>query len=174
MYSSLTRRKRLLVESLFVDNETSYYIFNKTRRYNFSFYFKCLIFILILYYLNLLIGFKSSIWYEKSFDNEYHLTMTHIDVVKVEDNPIDILGQPINILSNEFLIENEYLCGRSLDPETRIYPHLIILVKSFPHNFKQRQAIRLTWANQNNLSKNNIKLAFVLGKTFFFVLLKKK
>lgn len=164
MYSSLTRRKRSLVERLFIDKSGSYNMFEQSRRYSLSFYVKCIICILILYYLNLIIGFKSYIWFEKSFRDEYHLIMTHIDVVKAEINPIEVLGQPTNILSNQFLIENPYLCGRSSDPETRLYPHLIILVKSFTKNFKERQAIRLTWGQKIYLAKNDVRLAFVIGK----------
>jgi len=93
--------------------------------------------------------------------------MTHIDIIKVEENPEKILGPPKNYLSNQFLIENEYFCGRSSDPETRLYPHIIILVKSSCENFKERQAIRLTWGQKTYLSKNNIRLAFVLGKYNF-------
>ncbi|CAF4070147.1 unnamed protein product [Rotaria sordida] len=128
-----------------------------------SVYMKCIICILILYYLNILIGFNSSIWSEKSFENEYYLRMIHIDVTKIEENVEQVLGLPINILPNKFLIKNEYLCGRSLDPETLIHPHLIILVKSNCENFQERQAIRMTWAQKNRLLKTNIQLAFVLG-----------
>jgi hypothetical protein len=106
-------------------------------------------------------------WYEKSFEDEYHLTMTHIDITKAEENPYEVLGPPKNILSNQFLIENQYLCGRSSDPETRVFPHLIILVKSSCQHFKERQSIRLTWGEKKYLLKNDIKLAFVLGKSTF-------
>jgi hypothetical protein len=163
MYSSLKRRRK----RLFVDKNGLYNIFQRSHRYSLSTYLKFGICILILYYLNLLIGFKSYMWYEKSFEDEYHLTMTHIDITKAEENPYEVLGPPKNILSNQFLIENEYLCGRSPDPETRVYPHLIILVKSSCQNFKERQSIRLTWGEKNYLLKNDIRLAFVLGKSIF-------
>jgi hypothetical protein len=51
------------------------------------------------------------IWTEKSFENEYHLTMTNIDISKIdEQHPERILGPPNNIILNEFIIKNEYLC----------------------------------------------------------------
>src|SRR5690348_11786818 len=126
MYDSLTRRRRSLIERLFIDKSNSLNMLNSSRRYSFSIYIKCALCILILYYLNLLFGFKYYIWSEKSFEDEYHLTMTHIDITQAEENSYEILGPPKNILSTRFLIENEYLCGRSLDPETRLYPHLLI------------------------------------------------
>jgi hypothetical protein len=167
MESSLTLRKRSLINRLFIDQNGSYKIFQRPHRYSFSIYIKCALCILVLYYLNLLIGWRSYIWFEKSFEDEYHLTMTHIDVTKIEENPYEVLGSPKNIVSNRFLIENEYLCGRSLNPETRPFPHLLILVKSSCENFNSRQAIRLTWGEKSRLLRNNIRLAFVLGKSIF-------
>ena len=164
MYSSLTRRKRSFMDRLFADKiEYS----NKSKplvRSRLSSYIKLALFILILYCLNLLFGFQSYFWFEKSFENEYYLTIKQIDVTKIEENAENILGPPKNYLSNRFLIPNEYLCGRSFDPNTRIYPHIIILVKSTCENFKERQSIRLTWGNKSLLSKYDIRLAFVLGK----------
>ena len=164
MYSSLTRRKRSLMERLFTDQNELVKISKSRSRYPFSIYVKCALCILILYYLNLLVGFKSSLWLERSFEGEYHLTMTHIDATKIEENTIDVLGPPTNYLSNQFLIANEYFCGRSLDPDTRHFPYLLVLIKSPCENVEERQAIRLTWGNKDRLSKLNIRLAFVLGK----------
>jgi len=158
------RRKRSSVDKIELSNKSK-----PSVGYRLSTYIKLALCILILYYLNLVIGFKSYFWFEKSFEDEYHLTMKQIDITKIEENPEKILGQPKNILSNRFLIENEYLCGRSLDPKTRLYPHVLILIKSNCENFKERQSIRLTWGNKNHLLKYNIRLAFVLGKfTIFF------
>ncbi|CAM2709410.1 unnamed protein product [Rotaria socialis] len=110
----------------------------------------------------MLIGFNSNKWFEKSFEDEYHLRMTNIDITKIEENVEQVLGYPKNILSNQFLIKNQYLCGHTLNLETLIYPHLIILVKSNSENFKERQSIRMTWAQKSHLSSKNIRLAFVL------------
>ncbi len=168
MYGSLIRRKRSLMKCLFVEENL---LLNKSkirRRYSFSIYAKCIFCILILYYLNILIGLKSYLLYEKSFETEYHLTMTHIDVTQIEEDAEKVLGPSINVLSNQYLITNQYLCGRSPDPETRLYPHLIIFVKSFSENVKEREAIRLTWGEKTRLLMNNIRLAFVLGKQIFF------
>jgi hypothetical protein len=139
---------------------------NKSKpssRYRLSKYIKFALCILILYCLNLLFGIKSYLWFEKSFEDEYHLTIQQIDITKIEENTEQILGSPKNYLSNQFLIANEHLCGRSLDPKTRLYPHLLILIKSSCENFKERQSIRLTWGNKSSLSKYDIRLAFVLG-----------
>lgn len=140
------------------------------NRYSLSFYIKCLLLILILYNINIFIGFNSNKWFEKSFENEYHLKMIHIDVTKIEENVENVLGVPKNILSNEFLIKNPYLCGYSINPETLIYPQLIILIKSNIENFKERQAIRMTWGNKFILLKQNVRLAFVLGKNYIKLL----
>ena len=163
MYSSLTRRKREIMDHFFTDRTEST---RKSRRSMISsvpIYVKLAFCILLIYYLNLLISSRSMTWFEKSFEDEYYLTMTRFDVIKGEDNAEDLYGPPKNYLSNRFLIENEYLCGRSADPSTRLLPHLIIFVKSNLEHFQERQAIRLTWANQNYLSKFDIRLAFVLG-----------
>jgi hypothetical protein len=140
---------------------------NKSKplvRYRLSPYIKFALCILILYCLNLLFGFQSYFWFEKSFEDEYYLTIKQIDITKIEENTEEVLGPPKNYLSNRFLIANEYLCGRSLDPNTRLYPHILILIKSNCENFKERQSIRLTWGNKSLLSRYDIRLAFVLGK----------
>ncbi|CAF1649911.1 unnamed protein product [Adineta ricciae] len=135
-----------------------------SRRSSLSFYLKCTILILIIYYLNLLFGLTYYIWSEKSFEEDYNAQMIHIDPVKTEDDPEAILGPPKNTLSTQFLISNEYLCARSLDPETQLYPHILILVKSSSDNFRERQAIRSTWGDRNRLkTKGDFRLAFVLG-----------
>jgi hypothetical protein len=100
------------------------------------------------------------LWSEKSFENEYHLAMTQIDITKINEQNVErILGPPINFLPNKFIITNEYLCNHE-----ESQPHLLILVKSAIENWKARQAIRITWAKKDFLQKNSIKLAFVLGK----------
>ncbi|UJR24743.1 hypothetical protein I4U23_006117 [Adineta vaga] len=133
------------------------------RRSYLKFYLKCTLCILIIYYLNLIFGWKYYAWSEKSFEEEYNANMLHIDATKIEENPEQILGPPKNILPNHFLINNEYLCGRSLDPQTRLYPHVLILVRSSSDNVKERQAIRSTWGDKTRLKKGDFRLAFVLG-----------
>ncbi|CAF3936543.1 unnamed protein product [Rotaria sordida] len=126
-------------------------------------FIKCIICIIIVYLLNAILGVQYYIWSEKSFENEYHLSMTQIDIRKIdEDNPEDILGLPKYIISDRFIINNEYLCNHG-NSVTIIQPHLLILVKSAVENWKARQAIRMTWAKNDFLEKNFIKLAFVLG-----------
>lgn len=135
-------------------------------RINSTTFVKFILCLIIIYLLNAILGVQYYIWAEKSFENEYHLEMTHIDVKKInEENYKNILGLPKYIISNEFIINNEYLCyndksGRSSSP------HLLILVKSAIENWNARQAIRLTWANKITLNNYNIKLAFVLGKFY--------
>jgi hypothetical protein len=86
--------------------------------------------------------------------------MNKIDITKVnEENLERILGPPTNLISNTFIIKNEYLCNDENSP-----PHLVILVKSAIENWKARQAIRITWAQKHFLDQNSIKVAFVLGK----------
>lgn len=163
MYSSLTRRRRQIIEHFFPDENK---LSNRRKRSlikSVPIYIKLAFCILMIYYLNMFISYRSMVWNEKSFQADYQLTMTRIDVVKVEENADDILGPPINYLSNRFLIENEYLCGRSMDLTTRILPHLIIFVKSNYENVQQREAIRLTWGNQQYLSPYDARIAFVLG-----------
>lgn len=162
MYSTTTVKKRSLIKRMLKSENESNGMLNSSNRSYRSTYIKCGLCLLIIYCLNFFFGYKSYIWSEKSFENEYYSRMKHIDVTKIEENVEDELGQPINILSNRFLIENEHLCGRSLDPQTLIHPHLLILVKSSPQHFKQRQAIRSTWGKKSNLK--NTQLAFVLGK----------
>ncbi|CAM4839928.1 unnamed protein product [Rotaria magnacalcarata] len=91
--------------------------------------------------------------------------MTNIDITKIEENVEQVLGNPKNILSNQFLIKNQYLCGHTLNLETLIYPHLIILVKSNSENFKERQSIRMTWAQKSRLSSKNINKFYFLRST---------
>jgi hypothetical protein len=95
--------------------------------------------------------------------------MTHIDVPQVEEDTEKVLRPAKNVLSNRYLIGNEYFCGRSPDSETRLYPHLLIFVTSSCENVKERQAIRLTWGGKTRLLMNNIRLAFVLGKQILFI-----
>ena len=59
---------------------------------------------MIIYYLNILIGFKYYIWSRKSFDDEYHLPMIHIDPMKIGKISENILGRAKNILSNQLII----------------------------------------------------------------------
>ncbi|CAF3521172.1 unnamed protein product [Rotaria sp. Silwood1] len=161
----MSQSKKFVNRSYYIENVLLNKLFDRCRyRYNISLYMKFIICILILYYLNMLFGFNNNIWYEKSFENEYHLRMKHIDVTKIEENVEQVLGLPNNILPNKFIIKNKYLCGRSIDPETLIHPHLLILVKSNIENIKQRQAIRMTWAIKQILLNKNIQLAFVLGR----------
>ncbi|CAF3638816.1 unnamed protein product [Rotaria sp. Silwood1] len=126
-------------------------------------FIKCILWLIILYLLNTILGVQYYLWSERSFKNEYHLSMTQIDITKIdENNPEEILGLPKYIISNRFIINNEYLCNHE-NSVTIIQPHLLILVKSAVENWKARQAIRMTWAKNDFLEKNNIKLAFVLG-----------
>ncbi|CAF3007017.1 unnamed protein product [Rotaria sp. Silwood2] len=137
--------------------------FFRSCRLHSTTYIKTILCLVVIYLLNSILGVQYYIWSERSFENEYHLTMTQIDITKInEENPERILGLPKHIMSNKFIINNEYLCnhGNSL---TVIQPHLLILVKSAVENWKARQAIRMTWAKNDFLEKNNIKLAFVLG-----------
>lgn len=143
--------------------EMSFSRFWKSNRKSLSIYVRFLICILLIYFLNLIFGFRSYRWGEKSFDSEYHLTMKQLDAVKIDLNAEKHYGQPINYLSSQFRIRNEFLCGRSSDRETKSFPHLLILVKSFVQHRKQRETIRLTWANKYFLEPKNIRLAFVVG-----------
>lgn len=163
----IKRRKRSIIKRFLIGQYKLFETIFSLSKVNLSIYIKCVVLILILYYLNLLLGFKYYIWSEKSFENEYYSKMIHIDVTKVENSPEQILGPPNNIITNQFIIKNEFFCGRSRDPETLIYPHLLILVKSSFQNSKERQAIRLTWGQKRNLYKKNIRLAFFLGNLFF-------
>ncbi|CAF1168665.1 unnamed protein product [Rotaria sordida] len=66
----------------------------------------------------------------KSFENEYHLIMKHIDITILdEDNLEKILGLSKNIILNKFIIKSEYLCYYE-DLKTNISSNLIVLVKS--------------------------------------------
>ncbi|CAF1095250.1 unnamed protein product [Rotaria magnacalcarata] len=137
--------------------------FFRSYRFHCTTIIKCILCLIILYLLNVTFGVQYYIWTERSFENEYHLRMTHIDITKLdEENPEKVLGVPKYIVSNTFIINNEYLCNNG-DSETVNNPHLLILVKSAVENWTARQAIRMTWAKKEFLEKNNIKLAFVLG-----------
>jgi hypothetical protein len=93
--------------------------------------------------------------------------MTHIDITKIdEENPEKLLGLPKNIISNEFIIKNEYLCNHGNIETTLQQPHLLILVKSAVDNWKARQAIRMTWAKKDFRKTNSIQVAFVLGQFY--------
>lgn len=133
------------------------------RRFRFQLptFIKCLLFFVIIYLINIITGVQYYLWSEKSFENEYRLTMTKIDITKInEDNVEYVLGPSTNLISNNFLIKNEYLCNQN-----KSQPHLLILVKSSIENWKARQAIRITWAKKEFLEENSIKLAFVLGSS---------
>lgn len=126
-------------------------------RLHLSTLFKCLTFLLIIYFLNLVTGVHYYIWSEKSFENDYSLRMTKIDLNQLdEEHPEKILGEAKTIIHTEFRLKNEYFCSNQ--------SNVIILVKSAIENIQARQAIRLTWANHNLLQKYSIKILFVLGK----------
>ena len=132
--------------------------FARSRRFPLANLLRSLLALLIIYSINILFGVKDSLWSEKSFENEYHLTMTRIDPQLVnEANAGRILGPPKYHVSTRYLIANEGVCQSG---DVR----LLILVKSAITNAEARQAIRLTWANKASLSKNSIRLAFVLGR----------
>src|ERR1700733_5409246 len=103
MYLSNEYRTRSLIERLFNHQyERIDILYSSSRRY-IPLYITCAICIMIIYYLNILIGFKYYIWSEKSFDVEYHLSMIHIDPIKIKENPENILGPAKYILSNQFI-----------------------------------------------------------------------
>ncbi len=133
--------------------------FFRPPRFHFVTIVKLIFCLFVLYLLNVITGVQD-LWSEKSFKDEYHLTMTKIDLTKIdEEHPENVLGEAKYILPNKFLIKNQYLCN-----DKQSHPHLLILVKSAIENWKARQAIRMTWAKREFLEKNSIKLAFVLGK----------
>ncbi len=151
---------RLLIERWF---------FRRPRFYS-SFCIKFLICLIIIYLLNLITGVQYYIWSEKSFENEYHLTMTKIDIKKIDEEYHEkILGPRKYFLSNQFLIKNEYLCNNENEQ-----PYLIILVKSAIENWKARQAIRMTWAKKEYLEKHSIQIAFVLGLSEYNITIEKE
>jgi hypothetical protein len=140
--------------------------FFRSYRFHTSTYIKWILCLVLIYLLNLITGVQYYVWSERSFENEYPLTMTRIDITKLdEENPEKILGLPKHIIPNSFIIKNEYLCNHG-ESDTSIQPHLLILVKSAVENWKARQAIRMTWAKKDFLEKNYIKLAFVLGEFY--------
>ena len=134
-----------------------------SSRFRWSIVVKCILCFLIFYLFNLLTGVQYYLWSEKSFQNEYHLTMTKIDLRKLNETyPEKTLGEPKFVLSNDFLIKNPYLChGGSVSPTNE--PRLLIFVKSAIQNRQARQAIRMTWAKKDFLQKNSVRVAFVLG-----------
>ena len=118
---------------------------------------KCLILLLMIYIFNLITGVQYYIWSEKSFDNDYSLIMTRIDLNSIaEEQPEKNLGLPRYELYREFLIGNERFCSND--------HQIIILVKSAIENVRARQAIRMTWANREFLQKNFIKVLFIVGR----------
>ena len=126
-------------------------------RLHLSTFIKCFIFFIIVYVLNFITGVHYYIWSEKSFENDYSLRMMKIDLNQIdEQHPEKILGEAKVNLHQEFLIKNEYFCSNQTNA--------IILVKSAIENFEARQAIRLTWANQQILQNHSMKVLFVLGK----------
>ncbi|CAF1288558.1 unnamed protein product [Adineta steineri] len=137
--------------------------FSCQYRYRSTVYIKFILCLVIIYLLNLIIGVQYYLWSERSFENEYRLKMTHIDIRNIdEENPEKILGISTNIIAHEFIIKNEYLCHDGNQTTTN-QPHLLILVKSAIENSKARQAIRMTWAKKDFLQTNSIKVAFVVG-----------
>ncbi|UJR24031.1 hypothetical protein I4U23_026996 [Adineta vaga] len=144
---------------LSIDRWYSYFSY----RFRWTFFVKCFLCFVVFYLLNILTGVQYYLWSEKSFQNEYSLTMTKIDLTKLdEEYPEKILGVPKYILSNDFIIKNQYLCHKE-NVQINSEPHLLILVKSAIQNQQARQAIRMTWAKKDFLEKNSIKIAFVLG-----------
>jgi hypothetical protein len=134
--------------------------FFRPSRFHLLTIIKLIFCLFVLYLVNLIIG-EQDMLLEKSFTDEYHLTITKIDTTIIdEQHPEKILGPAKHNISNRFLIKNEYLCN-----DKQSHPHLLILVKSAIENWKARQAIRMTWAKKEYLENNLIKLAFVLGKS---------
>lgn len=132
-------------------------------RFNPTTWLKYILFLLTIYLLSTIFGLQHYLWSEKSFENEYHLKMTRIDITKIDaEHPEETLGSPKYIIDNKFIISNKYLCNYG-NSTNFIRPYLLILVKSAIQNWKARKAIRMTWGKKDFLEKNNIKLAFVLG-----------
>lgn len=126
-------------------------------------YVKYLFCIVLIYLINLFFGLHYYLWSERSFEDEYHRHMRRIDLDSIDENhPEKVLGPAKYLLPNEFLIENEDLCLIKKNNRRR-FARVLILVKSAFDNFHAREAIRLTWANRNDLNKYSIRLAFVLG-----------
>lgn len=158
MYSKLIRRKNYSNEILPLKSNHQF------KRNICSKYFKYFLILLIIYYFNIFLSLKSSYWFEKSFESESHLTIEQFDYMLIETNPQLALGQPKYHLNQQFLIENQYFCFQSRNQLIENYPHILILIKSFPNHFQQRQTIRITWGQTFFLSVYQIKLAFILGK----------
>ena len=125
---------------------------------------RCSLAILLIYLLNVFMGVRPSLWTEKSFEREYDLTITHLDILQLESNAEKNFGPPTNILPDRIVLRNENLCGRSMPSETLINPRLLILVKSSFDHQQERRAIRLTWANRAILHRHDARLAFVVSK----------
>jgi hypothetical protein len=97
--------------------------------------------IIIIYYLYILIGLTYYTWSGKSFDDEYNLPMIHIDPIKIEKTPENILGPAKNILSNQLII-NKYICGHSIDSKIIIQLHSLILIKSTIENLNKDSLLK--------------------------------
>ncbi|XP_060078865.1 beta-1,3-galactosyltransferase brn-like [Ylistrum balloti] len=66
---------------------------------------------------------------------------------------------PINVYPFTFAEPTERICG-SVD---QIF--LLLMIKSAPGNFDQRQAVRETWANKSHFENYNIRHTFLLART---------
>ena len=163
MYSKLIRRR-----TSSVDNVSPKRSIASNRNYC-SKTLKYLICLLVIYYLNIFLSLKYSHWNEKSFVDESYLTMQQFDYFQIENNPQLFLGSPKYRLDKQFLIENRYFCYQTQHLLVPNYPRILILIKSSTDHFQQRQSIRLTWANKLFLAVYDVKIAFVLGKTFLFL-----
>ena len=157
------RRRRVSVKE---DQQTQRmkfrYVFRSPR---WSLLVRCLLFLTIVYLLNVLFGVESYLWWEKSFERDFPSSILHIDLNQLdEDQPETRLGPAKYLLPNEFLISNSRLCHRGETTNESRLPRLLILVKSAIGNRQARQAIRQTWANKDELEKNSVRLGFVLGR----------
>lgn len=138
--------------------------FRSIRRFKFDLnhFWKWFFFLTLIYLLNICFGVQYYLWSERSFELEYHLTMTRIDLNQIDENhPEKSLGPSKYFLSNRFLISNEHLCQIN---DGQPFVRLLILVKSAIEHVDAREAIRRTWAKKNRLEENSIRLAFVLGQ----------
>ena len=104
----------------------------------------------------------------KFFQVKANLPIAHIDIRKLAENG-EYLGPSNHTLSSSFLISNKDLCGKD-DLRTIKPPYLLILVKSAIKNKQARQAIRMTWGDKHRLEQHHIKLAFVLGNKFTYLI----
>ena len=134
-------------------------------RWSWSLFVRCLLFLTIVYLLNVLFGVESYLWLEKSFERDFPSSILHIDLNQLdEDQPETRLGPAKYLLPNDFLISNSRLCDRGETTNESRLPRLLVLVKSAIDNRQARQAIRQTWANKEQLEKNSVRFAFVLGR----------